>query len=76
MGSLRIFAILISSAAALFGQAVTGSIAGTIADPTGARVPGAKVRVVNSGTGEIHSGAANEQGDYLFPVLPIGQYEV
>ncbi len=76
MSYFRVLALFVCSAAAVFGQAVTASISGTVADPTGARVPGVKVRAINSGTGQVHATSSNEQGDYLFPVLPIGEYEV
>jgi len=34
-------------------QTLYGSLVGNITDPSGAGVPGAKVRVVNSGTGFV-----------------------
>ena len=50
---MRVFAIAISlglAAAALFGQAGTGTITGTVTDPAGAVVAGAAVEVRNTDT--------------------------
>src|SRR5689334_14130714 len=57
-------------------QSVTATIVGTVSDPTGARVAGAPVQAVNTLTGDIHRTASDAGGDYLFPVLPVGQYRV
>ncbi len=73
---LILFVFLTAVTPRLGAQAVTASIAGTVSDPSGARIPGAAVSVTNVLTSETHSTTANEQGDYVFPVLPIGQYRV
>ena len=53
--SRRVLAICIAMAvcvaAPVFGQAVSGTILGTVTDVTGAVRPNAKVTVVNEGTG-------------------------
>ena len=58
------------------GQTVTGSISGTVTDASGAAAPGVKVSVQNVLTGETHTVVSDGQGDYLFPVLPVGRYRV
>src|SRR5581483_4893345 len=47
-----------------FGQAVYGSIFGTVTDPTGAVIPNAKVTVtdVRKGTSDVYT--TNESGNY------------
>jgi hypothetical protein len=55
---------------------VTGSMAGTVTDPTGAVIPGAKVVALNTETGIQNSTQTNTQGFYSFPALPAGHYEV
>jgi carboxypeptidase family protein/TonB-dependent receptor-like protein len=55
---------------------VTGSISGTVTDPTGGVVPGASVTALNTDTGISTSTQTNTQGFYSFPVLPTGKYEV
>ncbi|MEO6829601.1 MAG: carboxypeptidase regulatory-like domain-containing protein, partial [Acidobacteriaceae bacterium] len=57
-------------------QAVTGSIYGTVADPSGAVVPGATITVTNVGTNEVHTTKSNGAGQYVFPILSPGAYKV
>jgi hypothetical protein len=63
-------------AAPVFGQAVSGTILGTVTDPTGAVRAGAKVTVVNEGTGLTRTMSADGNGEYIFPSLPTGRYTV
>ena len=58
------------------GQSITGTIQGVVEDPSGARVPGAEVTAVSSGTNLKRRAAADGQGRYVFPNLPVGRYEV
>jgi len=55
---------------------VTGRIAGTVKDPTGAVVPGVTVTVVNTETGLRQTTRTDSQGSYAFPALPVGHYDV
>lgn len=59
-----------------FGQAVYGSIAGTVTDSSGAAIPNAKVTVRDTGKGVSYSTATNEAGNYSQIHLIVGQYEV
>jgi len=59
-----------------FGQTFRGSIQGTITDPTGAAVVGAKVKVFNPGTGLSRTVETNDQGGYQTSELPLGTYSV
>lgn len=68
--------LLVAACAAALAQGVTGSILGTVSDPSGARVAGATVNATNTLTGESRTATTNELGDYLFPVLPVGQYRI
>jgi hypothetical protein len=67
--AVALFAALSTAA---WGQLITASIEGIVLDPTGAAVPSAKVRAVNTSTGlEVHREAAAD-GRYSFPSLPPG----
>ena len=55
---------------------VTGSISGTVTDPTGSLIPGAAVVAVNSATGVRQPTETNSQGFYSLPELPVGPYEL
>jgi hypothetical protein len=54
----------------------TAQIVGTITDPTGARVPGAKVTTSNVETGAVRNVASNDNGYYTVPLLPPGTYQI
>lgn len=58
----------------LFGQQTTGNLRGTVADPTGAIIPGASI--VLSGNGKTLSVTSNGIGHYRFNGLPPGQYTI
>ncbi|HKE20876.1 MAG TPA: carboxypeptidase regulatory-like domain-containing protein [Bryobacteraceae bacterium] len=57
-------------------QSPAGSIAGVVRDPSGAAVTGARVKVVSSATGLARSEITPEQGDYSFPALLAGTYDI
>ncbi len=59
-----------------FGQAVNGTIVGTVADSSGAAIPSAKVTLTEVNTKIVRSGITNQFGSYDFPDLPPGTYEV
>jgi hypothetical protein len=72
----RVLLISLLVAEGCRAQAPTGTIAGTIQDPSGARVPGAKVSIRSLATGLMRKPATGEQGDYSAPLLAAGSYEV
>jgi hypothetical protein len=57
-------------------QTITGSITGTVTDPTGAIVAGAKVTATNVLTGVATPTVTNQSGIYSLHFLQIGQYKV
>jgi hypothetical protein len=60
----------------LLAQAVSGTILGSVQDPTGAAVPGASVTIVNADTGLTRTATTNSAGEYDAPSLPPGSYRV
>src|SRR5262252_8721634 len=56
--------------------AITGRIAGTVSDPTSAAIPGAIVTITNTAQGLQTKTAADEKGDYTFPSVPVGTYDI
>jgi hypothetical protein len=56
--------------------ATGGSISGTIADPSGAVVAGATLKLVNTAQQTIYRVASDRQGLYSFPNLPVGRYDL
>jgi hypothetical protein len=63
-------------AAATFGQAVYGSVFGTVTDQSGAAVPGATVTITNLGTNVSESTKTNSTGNYNQTRLIPGLYRV
>ncbi|HXR99720.1 MAG TPA: carboxypeptidase regulatory-like domain-containing protein, partial [Pyrinomonadaceae bacterium] len=57
-------------------QTFRGTILGTVTDPAGALMPGAKVTVKNLNTGLERSTVTDDAGNYTVAELPIGLYEV
>jgi hypothetical protein len=55
---------------------VGGKITGTVKDQTNAVIPGAAVVALNTATGVRQATKTDEQGNYSFPVLAVGQYEI
>ncbi len=53
-----------------------GSIVGSVTDPSGAFVAGAKVTATNTATNEPHDTVSNEEGYFEFPLLPAGNYRL
>jgi len=54
----------------------TGSIIGTVSDPSGAVVSGAKATITNTGTGQVISLITNSSGAYNSGALAPGNYKV
>ena len=59
-----------------FGQSVRGALAGTVTDSSGAVVAGANVVATETETGAKSETISTGSGDYRFPELPIGRYNV
>lgn len=55
-------------------QQTTGTIRGTIADPSGAAVQGASVTAVQTETGLSRSALTNRAGEFTVLELPVGHY--
>jgi hypothetical protein len=75
--SIRFVAALAASLAAAYGQAsFTGTILGTVTDPTRASVTGASVTVTNLATNEVSRTKTDAAGNYFVPNLRPGEYSV
>jgi hypothetical protein len=63
-------------ATALWGQAVNGTISGTVTDPSGAAIAGATVEVKNTATQVVRTVTATAQERFTVPELFVGNYDV
>ena len=69
-------ALLLCCGIALEAQTITGSVNGTVTDPTGAVVPNAKVTATNVDTNVETLTTTNSDGIYNIRFLQIGNYKV
>ncbi|WP_263374239.1 TonB-dependent receptor [Granulicella aggregans] len=74
--SLAILSILFWEGTFLHGQAVSGTIVGTVTDSTGASVPNAQITIVLTGQSVTYTTVTNESGNFTEPNLPSGTYTV
>jgi hypothetical protein len=82
VGARKTFQILVAGIGVLllclpaFSQLNSGSIAGSIADQSGAVIPGAKVTVIDVERGVPRPLVTDSAGQYTAPSLTPGQYTV
>src|SRR5437016_12094556 len=69
-------AFVVMAAATLAAQTFRGTILGTVTDPSGAVVSGARVTAKNVATGLERTTQTSADGSYSIPELPIGTYTV
>ncbi len=76
MAWVRLWLACLSAAALVYGQAVKGSLLGTVTDPSAAVVPAARVTITEINTGLSRSMETNQNGYYVFANLEAGVYRV
>src|SRR5437660_9874453 len=68
---------VISFTTTVFSQTMnTGSLLGTVKDPTGAGVPEAIVKIQRTGTPFERQVTTDANGNYLVPQAPVGSYQI
>src|ERR1700736_2908884 len=72
----NLFLFVLLAAVSLSAQSFRGTILGTVTDPSGAVVAGAKVAAKNVATGLERTTETSADGSYALPELPIGTYTV
>jgi carboxypeptidase family protein/TonB-dependent receptor-like protein len=73
---VALFILLVCFAGTALAQKDTGAISGTVKDPGGAVVSGAKVTVLDADRGTSLVTSTNDQGEYVASPLKIGRYNV
>src|ERR1035438_7454246 len=61
---------------AVFGQTISSTILGTLADPGKALVPNAQLTLTEKATGEVRTSQSNERGLFRFLDLGPGEYSL
>jgi Carboxypeptidase regulatory-like domain/TonB dependent receptor len=73
---LFLLLIIVLASLSLSAQQITGSLRGTITDPTGAVVQNAKVAAQQIETGLTRTVTSDRMGAYVIAELPVGHYQV
>ena len=74
VGLLTITAVPVSHAVPQ--TAATGALIGEVLDPTGQGIPGASVELKNQEMAASRSTVSDEEGRFVFTLLPPGTYQV
>ena len=61
---------------AVYAQTATGTIRGTVSDPSEATVPDCTVSVRERQTNSIRTATSDTKGSFQIPLLPAGTYEL
>ncbi|MFN8095729.1 MAG: TonB-dependent receptor [Vicinamibacteria bacterium] len=69
-------ALVVAAGTPAWAQKTVGEVRGTVADTSGAVLPGATVTLTNVNTGYTRDVATDAKGDFVFPVVDPGSYRV
>src|SRR5579875_1922678 len=78
-GRIAVFSIFVAALLLVLqagAQVGTSSITGVVTDPSGARIPGARVTALNEQTNISYQTTTTAAGTYAFASLPVGSYTV
>ncbi len=73
---LMVLALVFLLALPAMAQLDRATLTGTISDPSGAALAGAKVTITNPETGFTRDMVVGDRGNYTIPQLPVGHYTV
>ena len=76
ISGLLLVALALFISPSLTWAATTGSIFGTLKDPSGAVIPGAIITVTNTAQGIQTKAMTDDKGNYNFPSLTVGRYNL
>src|SRR5512133_745162 len=69
-------AALFLSAAVLWAQSSTQNVLGLVTDSSGAVIQGARITLTNKATNVVLTTVTNETGNYTFPLIQVGDYDL
>ena len=69
-------AILVACVPAFAQTVAVAQLSGTVADESGAALPGAEVKITQTDTGMTRFVITGQDGGYVFTNLPVGPYKV
>jgi hypothetical protein len=68
--------LLLAIPFAVNAQQYSGSITGTVTDPSGAAISGAAVTATSTGTNATYNATTSDLGSFTLPQIPVGTYDV
>ncbi|HYL74138.1 MAG TPA: carboxypeptidase regulatory-like domain-containing protein [Bryobacteraceae bacterium] len=71
-----IFALILSAGYISAQSKTSGTLSGTVTDPTDSAVPGAKITATNTVMGAVFEASTDDRGGYRVPLLPPGTYDI
>jgi hypothetical protein len=74
-GFLTLVSMILLTVAAI-AQGTSGSVSGSVTDPTGAILPGATVKILNSVSGYTRTTTTDSAGQYRFFNIPFNPYRI
>jgi len=74
--ALALTAVLLITPLAFSQTITTADLVGVVTDTSGAMVPGATVNIKSKESGETRTMLSNTQGQFRFPLLKPGEYDV
>src|SRR5579871_1936066 len=74
--TLLLSLLMLAIPLAAHAQQYSGTITGTVTDPSGAAVAAASVTATNNGTGSAYKATTSDGGVYVFAQLPVGTYQL
>jgi hypothetical protein len=75
-GLIRMLFVVSVIQTGVYAQTFRGGINGTVTDQSGAVVPGADVTLTNMGTAATSKAVSSSAGEFSFPDLPVGSYQI
>jgi hypothetical protein len=72
-GVICVVALLVG---VMWGQGIFATLTGVVSDPTGAVVKGAKVVLIDAGSGSIRDSQTDTDGYFTFASVPVGKYNL
>jgi len=76
MFRLRWIVLLFMLSTVAYSQTFRGTLSGTVTDPSGAVIPNAAVQLANPATSTVLNFTTNGAGQFVFPELPVGLYNL
>jgi hypothetical protein len=68
--------LLVLNPSPVHAQAAVAEVSGTVTDPSGAAIPGAKINLIETEKGASHPTVTDSSGHYILPELPVGPYRL